>query len=66
MKWDDIKTKSQDELQDVLAVSRSQLIDLRFRVATGGLKQVHQIEETRRRISRLLTRLAQLAKEREK
>lgn len=60
MKWEDIKIKSEDELKQALVDSRSQLVDLRFKVSTGGLKQVHQIKKMRRAITRLITRLAQI------
>ncbi|OGY92047.1 MAG: 50S ribosomal protein L29, partial [Candidatus Komeilibacteria bacterium RIFCSPLOWO2_02_FULL_48_11] len=35
-------------------------VDLRFKAATGALKQVHQIKKLRRAITRLITRLAQI------
>ena len=63
MRWADIKLKTEAELEEALSEARAQLVDFRFRAATGALKQVHEVKVRRRRIGRLLTRLAQLAKE---
>ena len=60
MKWEDIKIKTEDEARQALDETRSQLVDLRFKAATGALKQVHQIKKLRRAITRLITRLAQI------
>jgi len=60
MKWEDIKIKNEEEIKQALVDSRAQLVDLRFKVSTGGLKQVHQIKKMRRSITRLITRLSQI------
>lgn len=60
MKWEDIKIKTEEEAKQALDEARSQLVDLRFKVSTGGLKQVHQIKKARRSITRLITHLAQI------
>lgn len=60
MKWEDIEAKSEAELKEVLRATRAHLSDLRFRVGSGGLKQVHQLAAARKLISRLMTRLGQI------
>lgn len=60
MDWRDIQTKSALELEGLLAEMRSKLVDLRFKAATGALKQVHEIAATRKTISRILTQLKTL------
>ena len=60
MKWEDVKIKTEDEAREALDEARSQLLDLRFKAATGALKQVHQIKKFRQDVARLITRLAQI------
>lgn len=58
MEWRDIQAKSKEELEALLSESRAKLVDLRFKAATGALKQVHEIAKTRKIISRTLTQLS--------
>lgn len=60
MKWADIIIKEEAELKEILTATRGHLSDSRFRVGSGGLKQVHQLAAARKLISRLMTRLGQL------
>ncbi len=60
MEWRDIQAKSEGELEELLSEMRSKLVDVRFKAATGALKQVHEIEKNRKLIARILTRLHQL------
>ena len=57
MEWRDIQAKSAEELVALLPAMRAKLVDLRFRAATGALKQVHEIRATRITISRILTQI---------
>jgi len=54
MKFKELKIKSITELQKILAESREQLRDLRFKVASKQLKNVREIREIRKRIVRIL------------
>ncbi len=60
MKWEEIKIKNKAELEQALAAIRSHLVDLRFKAATGALKQVHEIKKARRTAARLMTKLSQI------
>lgn len=60
MKWIEIKEKTEVELEADLEKSQADLVDLRFRVSSGALKQVHQIGKLRKNIARILTRINQL------
>jgi len=59
MKWHELNNKSEVELRKLLAEKRKDLVDLSFKAGTGALKQVHQIRETRRLVSKILTKLSQ-------
>jgi len=63
MKWHELQSKSETELQKLLAEKRKELVDLRFRAGTGVLKQVHQIRVARRLVARIVTLLASREKE---
>ena len=58
MKWEEIKIKNEDELKQALSTVRSHLVDLRFKAATGALKQVGEIKKARRTVARLMTKLS--------
>lgn len=53
----ELQTKSQSELQRLLAESREKLRDLRFKDASKQLKDVRAIRRERLLIARLLTLL---------
>jgi ribosomal protein L29 len=53
----DLQQKIPDELRTLVAEAREHLRDLRFRVAQESHKDVREIREVRRLISRILTLL---------
>ncbi len=62
MEWLELKDKTAEELQALLAETRAHLLDLRFRVSTGDFKQVREIRASRKLLAHINTRLAQLSK----
>lgn len=50
-----LRTKTQDELHQMLAEQRTHLTELRFQLSIRELKNVHDIRATRRTIARILT-----------
>ncbi len=57
MEYRDLQTKSEHELQLMLAEKRVELKDLRFKNASGQLKAVRTIRTIRQVIARILTLL---------
>ena len=55
MEIDDIRTLSDEELEDQLDDSQRGLMNLRFRVATMQINDVNQIKSARRRVARIRT-----------
>jgi ribosomal protein L29 len=51
----DLQQKTPEELSTIVAEAREHLRDLRFRVAQDSHKDVREIREVRRLISRILT-----------
>ncbi len=51
----ELKSKTESELQDLLADNRWKLKDLRFKNANGQLKDVREMRETKQIIARILT-----------
>ena len=62
MKWREIEQKSEEDLQKILKESKAELVDLRFKAATGALKQVHKIKQARKKIARIITKLSTIKK----
>ena len=60
MPWKDIKNQSAEELQKAWEQGRAELVDLRFKAASGALKKVHLIAKLRKSLARILTRLNQI------
>ena len=60
MKWKDIQPMSKVELEKALRGAKSEMIDFRFKVSTGTLKQVHKINFLRKNIARMISRLSNL------
>lgn len=60
MKWNDIKNQSSEELHKAWEQGRAELVDLRFKAASGALKQVHLIAKLRKNMARVLTKLNQI------
>jgi ribosomal protein L29 len=59
MKFDELKAKSEVELQKILAQSREELRDARFKVSRNELKNVRAIRLVKERIARIMTILKQ-------
>lgn len=57
MEYKELKTKSENELQKLLAESRDKLRDLRFKDANKQLKNVREIRKVREMIARIMTLL---------
>ncbi len=57
MKINELRKKSESELQRLLVELRGKLRVLRFNLVAGKLKNVSQIRETKRDIARVLTLL---------
>ena len=52
---EELRAKSAEELNDILATEREALRALRFKVHTQEIKQVHLVKATRKRIAHILT-----------
>jgi len=57
MEFKELKNKNQNELHRLLAELRDKLRDLRFKSASGQLKDVRQIRGTRKSVAQILTLL---------
>ncbi|MFB6181820.1 MAG: 50S ribosomal protein L29 [Candidatus Magasanikbacteria bacterium] len=57
MEVDELKTKSTQQLHEILSEYREKLRQLRFKASEGALKENHKIEEARKTIARILTLL---------
>ncbi|OIO48164.1 MAG: 50S ribosomal protein L29 [Parcubacteria group bacterium CG_4_9_14_0_2_um_filter_41_8] len=66
MKYVDIKNMLEQELKDILAKSKSELVDLQFKAHSGTLKQVRNIRFIKKDIARILTRLSEYGKDSKK
>lgn len=62
MKWEEIKQKNLGELEILLTQGKRELLDLRFKVATGALKQVRKIRVLKKTIARLMLQIYRLKK----
>ena len=58
---EDLKTKSDAELQEELVSAKKELFNLRFQNATNQLDNTSRIKEVRRNIARIQTLIAQKA-----
>jgi large subunit ribosomal protein L29 len=59
MKTEDLRTKSDDELNEQLTGLKKEQFNLRFQKATGQLEKTARIREVRRDIARIKTVAAQ-------
>lgn len=57
MEYRDLEGKKEHELHLMLAEKRTELKDLRFKIASHQLKAVHQVKLVRQMIARVLTLL---------
>ena len=55
MEIDDIRALTDQELEEELASTQRELMNLRFRVATMQLANVNEIKKARKRIARIKT-----------
>ncbi len=55
MDFEEIKNKSAAELKELVLEWRAKMRDLKFKVASGGLKKVGEIPTLRHNIARALT-----------
>lgn len=59
MNASEIRTKSESELQELLAVRHQEQFNMRIQKATGQLTKSHQIKSIRKEIARINTVLAE-------
>ena len=62
MKAQDIRTKSQDELNDQLLQLKKEQFNLRFQRASGQLENTARVSQVRRDIARIKTILGERAR----
>jgi large subunit ribosomal protein L29 len=62
MKAQELRKKSDSELQKILQQKRERLQNLRFDLASGRVKNVREIREIKKDIARILTILNQRSK----
>lgn len=55
MKIEDIKSKTPDELNAMLAERKKEMLNLRFRKAAGELENTSRFKQVRKEIARILT-----------
>ena len=55
MEIDDLRAKTDDELQEELTESSREAMNLRFRVATMQLSDVNSMSRVRKRVARIKT-----------
>ena len=55
MKADEIRGKTQDQLDDELAALKKEQFNLRFQKATGQIEKTHRVGEVRKDIARIKT-----------
>lgn len=62
MKFKELKNKTEQELQKLLADWREKLRELRFKVASNQLKNVREVREAKKTIAQILFLLSQKKK----
>ncbi len=60
MELQELQQKSVQDLRELLAETRQELRELRFKASEGQLKTIHKISATRKTIARILTIIRQL------
>ena len=60
MKWQEIKQKSLGELEVLLSQGKREMLDLRFKAATGSLKQVRKIRDLKKTVTRVIMQIFKL------
>ncbi len=51
----ELRTRSSDELQKLLAEKQAGVLNFRFRVLSGRVKNMNELSETRKDIARIMT-----------
>ena len=51
----DMKTKSEDELKQLLTDLKKEQFNLRFQKATGQIEKTHRVDQVRKDIARIKT-----------
>lgn len=59
MRFADLKQLNKEKLQLELKDKQAELEQLRFKIASGSLKQVHKVKEVKKEIARIQTVLGQ-------
>jgi large subunit ribosomal protein L29 len=57
MKTEELKDKNEQELKILLEEKKKKIEEMRFKAASGGLKNVKEIKENKKDIARILTAL---------
>jgi len=57
MKAEELKDKNEQELKALLEEKKKKIEELRFKAASGALKNVKEIKENKKEIARILTAL---------
>ena len=57
MKFEELKTKDRQELNNILKTSREKLRELRFKDSNKQLKNIREIRKIRKMIAQILTLL---------
>lgn len=55
MKYEDLKGKTRDQLNELILDGRKELFNLRFQRTTGELEKTHRFAEIRKEIARIQT-----------
>jgi large subunit ribosomal protein L29 len=62
MKIEDLKGKTPDELKAMIGERKKELLNLRFRKASGELENTSRFKQVRKEIARIMTQINQQAK----
>ena len=63
MEMKEFQGKTKDDLEKMLVEARNKLRDLKFKLASNQLKQVHEVKKVKKLIARIRTALGQLEQE---
>ncbi len=62
MKAEELKQKSADDLKNLLRETKEKLVQLKFNLASGKVKNVREIRMAKKDIARILTVISQKIK----
>ena len=63
MKINEIRKLTREEIEKKIKDSKSELLDLRMKAATGNLEKTSEIDATKKDIARMMTVLNEMKKE---